>query len=246
MTGRRGSSLDLAALKRRGITICYADGADAGEATSELALGLMIAAARAIPAGDAAIRAGGFQGGVPAGLQLAGKTLGIIGLGRLGARLARSALALDMKVLAWSQNLTAETADAAGARLVTKSQLLAESDVVSLHLVLSARTRGIVGAADLAAMRDGAILINTARGPLVDEAALIECLRTGRIIAALDVYDREPLPADHPLRGLSNAILTPHLGYGTIETFRSFYRQSVENVLAYLDGAPIRLLDLPG
>ncbi len=169
MTGRRGSSLDLAALKRRDITICYAEGADAGQATSELALGLMIAAARAIPAGDAAIRAGGFQSGVPAGIQLAGKTLGIIGLGRLGAQLARSALALDMKVLAWSQNLTVETADAVGARLVTKSQLLAGSDVVSLHLVLSARTRGIIGAADLAAMRDGAILINTARGALVDE-----------------------------------------------------------------------------
>jgi phosphoglycerate dehydrogenase-like enzyme len=245
MTGRRGSSLDLAALKQRGVTICYADGADAGEATSELALGLMIAAARAIPAGDAAIRAGGFQDGVPAGIQLAGKTLGIIGLGRLGARLARSALALDMKVLAWSQNLTAETADAAGAKYVTKSQLLAASDVVSLHLVLSARSKGIIGATELAAMRDGAILINTSRGPLVDEAALIDCLRTGRIIAALDVYDREPLPTDHPLRGLPNVVMTPHLGYGTIETFRSFYRQSVENILAYLDGAPIRLLDLP-
>ena len=243
MTGRRGGSLDLAALQRRGITICYADAADSGEATAELTLGLMLAAARAIPSGDAAIRAGGFQAGVPAGFQLAGKTLGIIGLGRLGARLARYAAALEMKVLAWSQNLTAETAEAAGARLVSKAQLLADSDVVSLHLVLSARTRGIIGAAELAAMRQGAVLINTSRGPLVDEAALVEAVQAGRIIAALDVYDREPLPADHPLRHLSNAVLTPHLGYGTIETFRSFYRQGIENVLAFLDGAPIRMLD---
>ena len=244
MTGRRGSSLDLASLKRRGITICYADGADAGEATSELTLGLMIAAARAIPAGDAAIRAGGFQGGVPAGIQLGGKTLGIIGLGRLGSRVARSALALDMRVLAWSQNLTAETATAVGAQLVPKQQLLTESDVISLHLVLSSRTRGIIGAPDLAAMRKGAILINTSRGPLIDEHALIENLRAGHIWAALDVFDQEPLPATHPLRSLPNAVVTPHLGYGTIETFRSFYRQSVENVLAFLDGAPIRILDV--
>lgn len=243
MTGRRGSSLDLAALRRQEIMICYADGSDSGEATAELALGLMIAAARAIPAGDAAIRAGGFQGGVPAGVQLAGKTLGIIGLGRLGGRLARAAQALDMKILAWSQNLTAEAAHAAGAMLVSKQHLLAHADVVSLHLVLSARTTGIIGAADLAAMRDGAILINTSRGPLIDEAALIACLRSGRITAALDVYDREPLPAEHPLRDLRNVVLTPHVGYGTIETFRSFYRQGVENVLAYLDGMPIRVLD---
>lgn len=246
MTGRRGGSLDLAAMRRRGIAICYADGADAGEATAELTLGLILAAARAIPAGDAAIRAGGFQAGVPAGFQLAGKTLGVIGFGRLGSRLARYAQALEMKVLAWSENLTAEKAEAGGAKLVSKARLLAESDIVSLHLVLSARTKGIIGAGELAAMRQGAILVNTSRGPLVDEPALIAVLETGRIVAALDVYDREPLPANHPFRTLPNTILTPHLGYVTAETLRSFYRQGVDNVLAFLDGKPIRVLQPEG
>jgi len=242
MTGRRGSSLDLVALAKRGVVICYADH-DMTAATAELTLGLIIAAARAIPAGDAAIRTGGFQAGVPAGFQLAGKTLGIIGLGKLGSRLARYATALDMKVLAWSQNLTEAAATAAGAQCVTKERLLAESDVISLHLVLSARTSGLIGAAELAAMKSGALLVNTARGPLVDEAALVSALRSGRIAAALDVYDREPLPPDHPLRILPNVVLTPHLGYGTIETFRAFYRQGIENVLAFMDGHPIRRLD---
>ncbi|MHB1304276.1 MAG: D-2-hydroxyacid dehydrogenase family protein [Acidiphilium sp.] len=246
MTGRRGGSLDLTAMRRHGITICYADGADAGEATAELTLGLILAAARAIPIGDAAIRAGGFQAGVPAGFQLAGKTLGVIGFGRLGSRLARYAQALEMKVLAWSENLTVEKADSGGAKLVSKARLLAESDVISLHLVLSARTKGVIGAGELAAMRQGAILVNTSRGPLVDEAALIAALETGRIVAALDVYDREPLPANHPFRTLPNTILTPHLGYVTAETLRSFYRQGVENVLAFLDGKPIRVLQPEG
>ncbi len=243
MTGRRGATLDLAEFARRGITICYADGADSGEATAELALGLIIAAARSLPAGDAAIRAGGFQAGVPAGFQLAGKTLGIIGLGRLGARLARYAVALDMKILAWSQNLTDEASAAAGAIRVGKYELLAAADVVSLHLVLSARTRGIIGAAELAAMKPGALLVNTARGPLVDEAALVAALSTGRIRAALDVYDSEPLPQGHPLRACPHVVLSPHLGYGTMETFRAFYRQGIENVLAFLDGVPVRRLD---
>lgn len=242
MTGRRGSSLDLVALAKRGVTICYADH-DMTAATAELALGLIIAAARAIPAGDAAIRTGGFQGGVPAGFQLAGKTLGIIGLGKLGARLARYATALDMKLLAWSQNLTEAAATAAGAQYVTKERLLAESDVISLHLVLSGRTRGLIGAAELAAMKPGALLVNTARGPLIDETALVAALRAGRITAALDVYDREPLPPDHPFRTLPNVVLTPHLGYATTEAFRAFYQQGIENVLAFMDGSPIRRLD---
>jgi phosphoglycerate dehydrogenase-like enzyme len=242
MTGRRGSSLDLVALAKRGVTICYADH-DMTAATAELTLGLIIAAARAIPAGDAAIRAGGFQGGVPAGFQLAGKTLGIIGLGKLGSRLARCAAALDMNLLAWSQNLTEATATAAGAHYVTKERLLAESDVVSLHLVLSGRTRGLIGAPELAAMKPGALLVNTARGPLVDETALVAALRAGRITAALDVYDREPLPLGHPFRTLPNVVLTPHLGYATAEAFRAFYQQGIENVLAFMDGDPIRRLD---
>lgn len=243
MTGRRGGSLNLAALARHGVTICYADPTDAGEATAELALGLILAAARAIPVGDAAIRTGRFQAGVPAGFQLAGKTLGIIGLGRLGTRLARYAAALDMKAIAWSLNLTEEAAEAAGARRVTKERLLAEADVISLHIVLSARTRGIIGAAELAAMKPGALLVNTSRGPLVDEVALIDALRSGCMRAALDVYDHEPLPSRHPLNTLPNVVLTPHLGYCTIETYRTFYCQGIENVLAFLDGKPIRLLD---
>ena len=242
MTGKRGATLDLQAMARRGIVITYAESADTGETTAELALGLMLSAARALPRADAAMRAGGFQSGLPAGRQLAGKTLGIIGLGRLGSRMARYAMALDMKLLAWSQNLTAEQATAAGARLVPKPRLLAESDVVSLHLVLSPRTKGIIGAADLARMKEGAILINTSRGPLVDEAALIDAVGAGRIIAALDVFDREPLPPNHPFRDMPGAILTPHLGYCTAEAFRAFYAQGVENVCAFLDGAPVRLL----
>jgi phosphoglycerate dehydrogenase-like enzyme len=219
MAGRRGGSLDLAALARRGVMISYADPADSGEATAELTLGLILAAARSLAAGDAAMRAGGFQAGVPVGFQLAGKTLGIICLGRLGARLARYGAALDMNILAWSQNLTEDAAAASGARRVSKERLLAEADVISLHHVLSARTRGIIGAAEIAAMKPGALLVNTSRGPLVDEVALIEALSAGRIAAALDVYNREPLPADHPLRILPNVVLSPHLGYCTIETF---------------------------
>lgn len=242
MTGRRGGSLDLAALARRGVTICYAEGADKGEATAELALGLLLAAARAIPAGDAAIRAGRFQDGVPPGLLLAGKTLGIIGLGRLGTLMAGYGRVLGMRVVAWSQNLTPERAEAAGYAFADKETLLEEADAVSLHLVLSARTRGIIGAAELARLKPGAILVNTSRGPLVDEAALIAAVSAGRIVAALDVYDREPLPEDHPLRRAPNTVLTPHVGYGTIETFRRFYQQGIENVLAFLDGHPKRVL----
>ncbi len=146
-----------------------------------------------------------------------------------------------MKVLAWSPNLTAEAAQTAGATLVLKEELLSCSDAVSIHLVLSPRSRGMIGASDLASMKPGAILINTSRGPIVDEAALVEAVRAGRIIAALDVYDREPLPASHPLRNAPNTVLTPHLGYGVRETWTAFYGQSVENALAFLEGKPIRV-----
>jgi phosphoglycerate dehydrogenase-like enzyme len=147
-----------------------------------------------------------------------------------------------MRVLAWSQNMTEEKAAAAGAKLVDKATLLSESDAISLHVVLSARTRGIIGAPDLARMKPGAILVNTSRGPLVDETALVERLKTGKLIAALDVYAQEPLPAAHPLRSLPNAVLTPHLGYCTREVYSQFYGDSVENVLAFLDGKPMRVL----
>jgi phosphoglycerate dehydrogenase-like enzyme len=242
ITGKANPSLDLAACAARGITVCHTEPSGRGaSATAELALGLLIAAARGIPAGDASIRAGGFQRGVPVGFTLAGRTLGLIGLGRLGSLMARYGQALGMEVLAWSQNLTPEKASEAGATYATKEDLLARSDAVSLHLVLSDRSRGILCAGDLAQMKPGAILINTSRGPLVNEPALIAAVTEGRIIAALDVFDQEPLPADHPLRAAPNTILTPHIGYGVAETWAEFYPQSVENALAFLDGAPIRV-----
>ena len=154
--------------------------------------------------------------------------------------------ALDMKVVAWSQNLTADAAAAIGAVRLEKDELFATADVVSLHLVLSPRTRGIVGAADLARLRSGAIVVNTSRAPLIDEAALIDAVQSRRIVAALDVFYREPLPASHPLAQAPNVVLTPHLGYSVVEVYREYYRDSVENALAYLDGTPIRVLETPG
>ena len=243
ITGPSNPTVDVDACTRQGVTVCNTPRSEALYSTAELALGLMIAAARALPAADRAMRAGGFQFGVPVGIGLAGKTLGIVGAGRLGARLARYALALDMKVIAWSPNLTAEKAQEAGAVLVGKSDLMRDADVISMHMVLSRRTRGLVGAEDIARMKQGAILINTSRGPLIDEAALLAAVQAGRIIAALDVYDREPLPQDHPLRASDHTVLTPHLGYGIDETWRQFYPQSVENAEAFLDGAPIRVVN---
>jgi phosphoglycerate dehydrogenase-like enzyme len=243
ITGPSNPTVDVDACTRQGVTVCNTPRSEALYSTAELALGLMIAAARALPAADRAMRAGGFQFGVPVGIGLAGKTLGIVGAGRLGARLARYALALDMKVIAWSPNLTAEKAQEAGAVLVGKSDLMRDADVISMHMVLSRRTRGLVGAEDIARMKQGAILINTSRGPLIDEAALLAAVQAGRIVAALDVYDREPLPQDHPLRASDHTVLTPHLGYGIDETWRQFYPQSVENAEAFLDGAPIRVVN---
>jgi phosphoglycerate dehydrogenase-like enzyme len=242
MTGARNASLDTAACTARGIVVCNTIGGGNSEAaTAELALGLLVAAARSIPAGDANIRAGKFQEGVPVGHALAGKTLGVIGLGRLGTHMARYGKALNMKLLAWSQNMTAEKATAAGATMVSKDELLSRSDAVSIHLVLSDRTRGLIGASDIARMKPGAILVNTSRGPVVDEKALLAAVQARRIVAALDVYDREPLPANHPLRTAPNVVMTPHLGYGVQETWQGFYPQSLENALAFLDGRPVRV-----
>jgi phosphoglycerate dehydrogenase-like enzyme len=245
ITGAMNAVLDVAACTRLGITVCNTTSAGPGApyATAELALGLMIAAARAIPFADRTIRAGGFQHGVRVGMGLAGKTLGVVGLGRLGARLARYAIALDMKVIAWSPNLTDAKAQEAGARLVSKAELMWGSDVISVHMVLSPRSRGIIGAEDIARMKPGAILINTSRGPLIDEASLIAAVEAGKIVAALDVYDKEPLPRDHPFRASDHTVLTPHLGYGVAETWAQFYPQSVENAEAFLDGKPIRVLN---
>jgi phosphoglycerate dehydrogenase-like enzyme len=242
LTGHRAGKIDLAGMQKRGVLVVFTDGGPGGESTAELALALMLAAARRIPQADASTRAGRFQLDTPTGFVLSGKTLGLVGLGRIGELMARYGQALGMSVLAWSQNLTPERAAEAGAQYTAKDALLAQSDVVSLHLVLSERTRGVIGAADIARMKRGAILVNTSRAPLIDEAALVAAVRDGRIVAALDVFEREPLPADHPLVACSNTVLTPHLGYSVMEVYRVFYEQHVENALAWLDGKPIRVL----
>jgi phosphoglycerate dehydrogenase-like enzyme len=243
LTGAREQTLALNACTAAGVLVCNTGAERSSIGTAELTLGLMLAAARFIPAGDAAIRSGRFQNGVGVGPVLAGRTLGIIGFGKIGARVGGYGRALDMKLLAWSPNLTEDAARAGGANLVTKAELLANSDVISLHVVLSAWSRGLISMADLAAMKPGAILVNTSRGPLIDEAALLEALHARRIHAALDVYDKEPLPPDYPLRTAPNTVLTPHLGYGTQDTFAQFYGESVQNILAFLDGAPIRVMN---
>lgn len=242
MTGARNLSLDTAACTARGIPVCNTQGGGyADSATAELALGLLISAARGLAAGDAAIRGGGFQRGVPVGIGLAGKTIGIVGLGRLGSYMAQYCKALRMNVQAWSQNLTAEKAEAAGAKLVGKDELMATSDAISIHMVLSDRSRNLIGQAEIARMKPGAILVNTSRGPIVNEAAMLAALHAGKIIAALDVYDHEPLPLDHPLRSAPNTVLSPHLGYCVKETWDGFYPQMVENALAFLGGKPVRV-----
>jgi len=242
ITGAKNAVLDSAACTARGVVVCNTTGyPDSASAPAELALGLLLAIVRDIPSSDAGMRAGRFQDGTPAGITLAGKTLGLVGLGRLGACMARYGHALEMNVLAWSQNLTAATAAAAGAELVTKEELFARSDAISVHLVLSPRSRHIIGTAEIGRMKPGAVLINTSRGPLIDEDALALALEQRRIFAGLDVFDREPLPANHRLRKVPNTVLTPHVGYTVVETMRHFYAQSVENAVAFIDGTPIRV-----
>ncbi len=241
-TGMRNASFDMAALKDRGVTVCGTGGPGGGnEDTAELAWGLILGAARRIAEDHQLMRQGGWQTRI--GHRIAGKTLGVLGLGRLGSAVARVGLAFDMKVIAWSQNLTAERAAAAGVEHVDKEALFRRSDVLSVHLVLSPRSRGLVGRDDIARMKPGAILVNTSRGPIVDTAAVIEALHAGRLgYAGFDVYDKEPLPIDHPLRRAPNVILTPHIGYVTQENYRSSYPQIVENIAAFLDGKPIRVI----
>jgi phosphoglycerate dehydrogenase-like enzyme len=236
LTGTRAPNVDQDACTKRGIVCTFTSGGHSPAPAAEMSLALLLAAARKVPAGDAAMRAGRFQEGIPPGINLEGRTLGLVGLGRIGAYMARYGQALGMRVLAWSQNLTDEKAKAAGAERVDKERLFAESDAVSVHLVLGPRSRGLIGAADFARMKKGAIFINTSRGPIVDEEALIAALREGRIIAALDVYDIEPLPRDHPLRTLPNTVLTPHVGFTTVEGLNVFYQHAIENILAFLDG----------
>jgi phosphoglycerate dehydrogenase-like enzyme len=234
--------IDMEAASEHGIQVCGTR--DLSHAAAELALGMMIGFARNIPTEDHAMRTGGWQ--LTVGNSLHGKTLGILGLGILGRQMAQYARVLGMRALAWSQNLTPETAREGGATYVSKDQLFSESDVVSIHLKLSARTRGVVGAADLARMKPSAFLINTARGPIVDEKSLLATLSARQIAgAALDVYDVEPLPADHPFRTLDNVLLLPHIGYVTEENYRLIYGDTLDDIEAFLDGKPLRPLNQP-
>jgi phosphoglycerate dehydrogenase-like enzyme len=242
-TGSRAPNVDLDAATKRGIVCTLTSGGHSPAPAAEMSLALLLAAARKIPQGDAAMRAGRFQEGIAPGINLEHRTLGIVGLGRIGGYMARYGHALGMRVIAWSQNLTAEKAKAAGAELVSKEQLFSESDAVTIHLVLGPRSRGLIGAADFARMKKGAIFINTSRGPIVDEAALLAAIKEGRIVAALDVFDKEPLPADNPFRSLPNTVLTPHLGFTTVEGLAAFYQPALENILAFLDGKPQNLMN---
>jgi len=208
--------------------------------TIELTWALILAAARNVVAENTALRHGGWQQSL--GEDLDGKVLAVLGLGRIGSRVAAIGRAFGMEVIAWSQNLTGDKAEAAGARLVTKQELFRDADFLTIHLVLSRRTAGLVGTAELALMKHSAKLINTSRGPIVDEAALISALRERRIAgAALDVHGIEPLPTDHPYRSLDNVLATPHIGYVSRRLYETFYRDTVDNILAWLDGRPIRL-----
>lgn len=240
-SGMRNASIDLAAAARRGIVVCGTG--SSSEPPAEMAWALILGLARGLATEQRAMREGGpWQ--TTMGTDLYGSTLGLLGLGKIGGRMARIGAAFGMKVVAWSQNLTADKAEDAGARLAaSKEELLAESDFVSIHLVLSERTRGLIGAEELARMRPSAYLVNTSRAPIVDRDALVGALRAGRIAGAgLDVFEQEPLPADDPLRTLPNVLATPHLGYVTRGNYGIYFREAVEDIAAFLDGAPIRQL----
>jgi len=244
LTGARASSLDDKAATERGIPISNTPGGGSTASTAELCWALLMSCARDLAKAERLMRNGGWHDGIRQMVVLEGKRLGIIGLGRLGSRVAGYGRAFGMDVVAWSENLTEEKAAKGGARLVSKDELLATSDFVSIHLVLSARSRGLIGAADLAKMKKTATIVNTARGPIIDEAALIAALQNGTIAhAGLDVYDKEPLPKDHPLTRLDNVTLVPHLGYVVEDSYRQFYGGTVEDIEAWLDGKPINVIN---
>ena len=237
--GSRNAALDMAVLEERQVTVC-GTGYGFTNGTVELAWGLILGLVKHLPQEDAATRSGAWGAGIPLGLT--GKTLGLLGLGTLGSGVARVGLALDMDVIAWSQNLTQARCEEIGARLVTKEELFRNSDVLSIHVILSERTRGLVGDVEIAQIKPSAYLINTSRGPIVDEAALIDALESGRIAGAgLDVFDVEPLPSDHPFRRMPNVQLTSHIGGRTYENFAARYADCLEDVLAWLDGRPVRV-----
>ena len=244
LTGLRSASLDLAACSARKVPVSNTRAGTTSAVTAEFCFLLMLAAARDFARGERNMRAGRWHEGIAGGIVLEGKRLGLVGLGKLGSRVAGYAKAFGMDVVAWSQNLTAEKAAVAGAAFISKDELFRTSDFVSIQLVLSDRSRGLVGATDLALMKPTAILVNTSRGPIVDERAMLAALQSGKLAhAALDVYGIEPLPVDHPLRKLDNVTLSPHLGYVSEDVYRTFWSDCVENVEAWLDGKPIRVLN---
>ncbi len=239
------ANLDMAAATDHGVVVCHSDFrrpafASVANATPELTWGLLIATVRHIAHEDRRLREGGWQSSI--GIILAGRTLGLLGLGRIGKRMAEYAKVFGMNVIAWSQNLTAEAAAAVGVERVDKGDLFRRAEVLSIHVQLSERTRGLVTARELGLMQPTSYLINSSRGPIVEEAALIAALNEGRLAGAgLDVFDAEPLPADHPFRGMDNVTLTPHLGYNTRETLAAFWGDMPEAIAAFAAGAPIRV-----
>ncbi|AZU01341.1 D-2-hydroxyacid dehydrogenase family protein [Brevibacterium linens] len=238
-TGRVNASIDVEAAHPQGIVVCGTESTTS--ATPELTWGLILSVLRSIPAEDASVRSGGWQTSV--GGDLDGHRLGVVGLGRLGTKVARVGAAFGMDVVAWSQNLDAERADALGVRAVSKDELFSTADVVTIHYKLSDRSRGLVGTAELETMKPGSVLVNTSRAGLVDTDALIAVLEAGGIRGAgLDVHDEEPLPVDHRLRSTPRTVLTPHLGYVTEDTYRIFFTQAVEDIAAWIAGESIRVL----
>jgi phosphoglycerate dehydrogenase-like enzyme len=256
--GRTSNVVDHEARIERGILLCgiaetsrgaaarpsYSDAPGGMPAPSEMAWALILAVAKRTGIEDRVIRAGGWQTGFP--VPLAGKTLGLLGAGHLGGAMVPVAKAFGLEVVAWSQNLTEERCAELGVRKVTKDELLAAADVLGVFLVFSERSRNTLRADDLAKMKTGAILVNVSRGPIVEEAALVQALRSGHLAGAgLDVFDREPLPADHPFRSLDNVVLTPHIGYVTERLFRTAWQRMAEDVAAYLAGSPVRVVTDP-
>jgi phosphoglycerate dehydrogenase-like enzyme len=239
-TGAYNASIDMAACKERGIVVCGTG--SFGNPTTGITFGLILELTRRIGFENARMKAGeNWQ--VTLGMDIEGKTLGILGLGKLGARVAGVGKAFGMKVIAWSQNLTPERCKELGVEHVSKEELLRSADIVTIHLQLSDRTRGLLGANELGLMKRTAYLINTSRGPIVEEKALLEALRNKQIAGAgLDVFDVEPLPVDHPLRKLDNVVLTPHLGYASQQNYERYYPDIVENIRGWLDGKPVRII----
>jgi phosphoglycerate dehydrogenase-like enzyme len=239
-TGMRNASIDTEAAKARGVTVCGTG--SFGSPTSGIAIGLMLELTRHIGNENARLHAGAtWQTTI--GPDLEGLTLGILGLGKLGTRTANIAKAFGMKVIAWSQNLTAEKCQEAGVGYASKDELFGQSDFITIHVVLSARSRGLVGARELGLMKPSAFLINTSRGPIVDEAALIAALRDNKIAGAgLDVFDVEPLPLDHPFRKMDNVVITPHLGYVSEQNYQNYFAGVVEDIRGFLDGKPVRVM----